>query len=101
MKRVVAVHRVVATEIAETEEELCPFVEIEGKHVFPRVLYGCGSPAASPQYLELFKVNMDGMLPFAAAVLQNPSLNAVPLHSKANLVAAHESVVDHPTAVRL
>ena len=101
MERVVAMHRIVATEIAEAEKELSPLIEVKREDVFPRVLHVCKFIEASAEYLELFKMNMDWMLPFAAAILQDPSLNAISLHSEPNLIAAHEAVIDNPAAVRL
>src|SRR5215510_5243770 len=42
---------------------------------------------------------MDGMLPAAGAILQNPMLDCVPLNCEAGLVAIHELSVDLPLAV--
>ena len=44
-------------------------------------------------------MNMNGMLPAAGAVLQNPVLDCVPLNREANLIAIHELSVDLPLAI--
>src|SRR6185437_2884746 len=62
---------------------------------------GGRSSIAPAEYLELFQVNVNRVLPFTAIILQNPSFHAVSLHGEADLIAAHEAVIHYPAAVGL
>jgi hypothetical protein len=68
MNGVVAVHGPIAAKIAEAEEELNLLAELQAHHVFPRVFYPWRRHSIPRQDLELFHMDVDGMLPAMGAV---------------------------------
>jgi hypothetical protein len=79
MDGVVAVHGPVAAKIAEAEEKLNLFAELQATHVFPRMFYACRRDAIPRQDPELFHMDVDGMLPAMGVVSQYPPFRSVSL----------------------
>src|SRR5438552_16321146 len=101
VNRVVAVHRIVAAEVPEAHHQLDLLVETQlydilpGEFDVPRL----DQLPVAPDDLELLQVNVDGVLPAAGVVLQDPPFRRVTVHREPDLVAVHEAPVDLPLAV--
>ena len=95
------VHGIAAAEIPEPHHEFDLFVESQPHDVFAAGFHvpALDLLAVAADDAELLQVNVDGVLPSAGVVPQDPSLGGVALHGEAETRAVHELAVDLPLAV--
>src|SRR2546426_6846728 len=99
--RIVAVHGPAAAEVTEAEEQLDLLIEPEPGDVLAAKL-DVAAPdelVIAADHLELFQVDVDGMLPAAGVVLDDPALGGVALDREAEARAVGELLIDCPLAV--
>src|SRR5206468_11781035 len=99
--RVVAVHGPAAPEVTEAKEQLDLLVEPEPGDVLAAEfdVAAPDEPVVAPHHLEFFEVNVDGMLPAAGVVLDDPAFGGVALDREAEARAVGELLIDRPLAV--
>src|SRR5262249_34920016 len=95
------VDRVLAEPVAEAEEQQDSLVLMQLRHVLAGLLNSERRRDTVPrENLVLLQVDVYGVSPIPGGVEQDPVLDTVLLHSKAEVVAIHELAVDRPLAVQ-
>src|SRR5712692_4221463 len=93
---IVAVRRVPAQEVAKSHEDRYFIVGPQLYHVFPGYLMRCRRLPVPREDLKFLQMNVDGVGPATATVLQDPDLRGALLRSRADFVHVKEFVVDRP-----
>src|SRR5712691_12319279 len=99
MHEVVAMRRVPAQEVFEWNRDLHIVVGPQLYSIFPACLMGCRRSPVPREDPECHQVNVDGMGPITAIVLQDPDLRGTLLRRCANFVNVKELLVDGPASV--
>src|SRR5262249_15817398 len=98
---VVAVQRVAAGPVSESEKQPHSPLWMQLRYVFSRVLDSEGHRlAVARQYLVLLEMNVNRVGPIPRGVRQKPVLDTIRLNMDSNLVAVHELAIDRPLPVQ-
>src|SRR5262249_24220738 len=90
---------VATQEIAEAEEEADLFVEAQAHYILAANLIKGRRLTVAREYLEFFEVNVNGMLPAAGVILQDPYLRSPLLYAEAGFVTVDELSINLPLTV--
>src|SRR5579864_8909788 len=104
MDQVVTVHRVMPVEVTEAEEEFIAIVVLYSCYVVAPLFRGRRCCPIAAEQTVLLKVDVDGVLPIARKVGENPVFGGVKPHPhayfRAVVVAVHEYSIDGPLAIQ-